>query len=178
MMLIQHNQTCWSAHKEGLKMTITVGEMIPSVDIHTKTEDGVDTINTAEYCAGRKIVLFVVPGAFTPTCSAKHMPGFVEQFDRLKAAGADAVACLAVNDPHAMRAWALDQGADGKIDMFADARCDFSKALGIDRDMGAVMGVRAARCAFIIDQGVISHVFMEEVGVFDVSSAENILAHL
>ena len=159
-------------------MTITVGEKIPSVDIHTKTEDGVDTINTAEYCAGRKIVIFVVPGAFTPTCSAKHMPGFVDRFDQLKAAGVDAVACLAVNDAHAMRAWALEQGADGKIDMFADARCELSKALGIDRDMGPVMGVRAARCAFIIDQGVISHFFMEEVGVFDVSSAEHVLTHL
>ena len=159
-------------------MTINVGEAIPSVDIHTKTEDGVDTLNTAEYCAGRKVVLFAVPGAFTPTCSAKHMPGFVDQFDQLKAAGVDAVACLAVNDAHAMRAWAVDQGADGKIDMFADVTCVLSKALGIDRDMGSVMGVRAARCAFIIDQGIISHVFMEEVGVFDVSSAEHILSYL
>ena len=159
-------------------MTINVGEAIPSLDIHTKTEDGVDTLNTAEYCAGRKVVLFAVPGAFTPTCSAKHMPGFVDHFDQLKAAGVDAVACLAVNDAHAMRAWAVEQGADGKIDMFADATCALSKALGIDRDMGSVMGVRAARCAFIIDDGVISHVFMEEVGVFDVSSAENILNHL
>ena len=159
-------------------MTINVGEAIPSVDIHTKTENGVDTLNTAEYCAGRKVVLFAVPGAFTPTCSAKHMPGFVDQFAQLKAAGVDAVACLAVNDAHAMRAWAVDQGADGKIDMFADVTCALSKALGIDRDMGSVMGVRAARCAFIIDQGIISHVFMEEVGVFDVSSAEHILSHL
>lgn len=159
-------------------MTINVGEAIPSVDIHTKTEDGVDTLNTAEYCAGRKVVLFAVPGAFTPTCSAKHMPGFVDQFDQLKAAGVDAVACLAVNDAHAMRAWAVDQGADGKIDMFADVTCVLSKALGIDRDMGSVMGVRAARCAFIIDQGIISHVFMEEVGVFDVSTAEHILSYL
>ena len=159
-------------------MTINAGEAFPSVDIHTKTEAGVDTINTAEYCAGRKVVLFAVPGAFTPTCSAKHMPGFVDQFDQLKAAGVDAVACLAVNDAHAMRAWAIDQGADGKIDMFADVTCALSKALGIDRDMGSVMGVRAARCAFIIDQGIISHVFMEEVGVFDVSSAEHILSHL
>ena len=159
-------------------MTINVGEAIPSLDIHTKTEDGVDTLNTAEYCAGRKVVLFAVPGAFTPTCSAKHMPGFVDHFDQLKAAGVDAVACLAVNDAHAMRAWAVEQGADGKIDMFADATCALSKALGIDRDMGSVMGVRAARCAFIINDGVISHVFMEEVGVFDASSAENILNHL
>ncbi len=159
-------------------MTIDVGTAIPSVDIHTKTEDGLDTLNTAEYCAGRKVVMFAVPGAFTPTCSAKHMPGFVEKFDQLKAAGVDAVACLAVNDAHAMRAWAIQQGADAKIDMLADVRCEFSKALGIDRDMGSVMGVRAARCAFIIDDGVISHVFMEEVGVFDVSSAEHILSHL
>ncbi len=159
-------------------MTITAGTAIPSVDIHTKTEEGLDTVNTADYCAGRKVVLFSVPGAFTPTCSAKHMPGFVEKFNQLKAKGVDAVACLAVNDAHVMLAWAKAHGAQGKIDMFADPRCDVSKALGIDRDMGSVMGIRAARCAFIIDDGVISHVFMEEVGVFDVSSVENILAHL
>ena len=159
-------------------MTITAGSAIPSVDIHTKTEEGLDTVNTADYCAGRKVVLFSVPGAFTPTCSAKHMPGFVEKFNQLKAKGVDAVACLAVNDAHVMLAWAKAHGAEGKIDMFADPRCDFSKALGIERDMGTVMGIRAARCAFIIDDGVISHVFMEEVGVFDVSSVENILAHL
>ena len=159
-------------------MTITVGTAIPSVDIHTKTKEGLDTVNTAEYCAGRKVVLFAVPGAFTPTCSAKHMPGFVEKFDQLKARGVDAVACLAVNDAHVMLAWAKAQGAEGKIDMFADPRCEVARALGIDRDMGSVMGIRAARCAFIIDDGVINHVFLEEVGVFDVSSVENILAHL
>ena len=159
-------------------MTITVGTAIPSVDIHTKTKEGLDTVNTAEYCAGRKVVLFAVPGAFTPTCSAKHMPGFVEKFDQLKARGVDAVACLAVNDAHAMLAWAKAQGAEGKIDMFADPRCEVARALGIDRDMGSVMGIRAARCAFIIDDGVINHVFLEEVGVFDASSVENILAHL
>lgn len=159
-------------------MTITAGTAIPSVDIHTKTDEGLDTVNTVDYCAGRKVVLFAVPGAFTPTCSAKHMPGFVEKRNQLKAKGVDAVACLAVNDAHAMLAWAKEQGAVGKIDMLADPRCDVSKALGIDRDMGTVMGIRAARCAFIIDDGVISHVFMEEVGMFDVSSVENILAHL
>ena len=159
-------------------MTITPGMTIPSVEIHTKTKEGLDTINTAKYCEGRKVVLFSVPGAFTPTCSAKHMPGFVEKFDQLIAKGVDAVACLAVNDAHAMLAWSEEQDAVGKIDMFADPRCDFSKALGIDRDMGSVMGIRAARCAFIIDDGIINHVFMEKIGVFDVSSAENILDHL
>ena len=159
-------------------MTITAGMTVPSVDIHTKTKEGLDTINTAKYCAGRKVVLFCVPGAFTPTCSAKHMPGFVEKFDKLKAKGVDAVACLAVNDAHAMLAWAEAQNAVGKIDLFADPRCDFSKALGIDRDMGSVMGIRAARGAFIINNCIINHVFMEEIGVFDVSSVENILDHL
>tara|TARA_B100001057_G_scaffold342701_1_gene343652 strand:- start:365 stop:844 length:480 start_codon:yes stop_codon:yes gene_type:complete len=159
-------------------MTITAGMTVPSVEIHTKTKEGLDTINTAKYCEGRKVVLFSVPGAFTPTCSAKHMPGFVEKFDQLIAKGVDAVACLAVNDAHAMLAWSEEQDAVGKIDMFADPRCDFSKALGIDRDMGSVMGIRAARCAFIIDDGMINNVFMEEIGVFDVSSVENILNHL
>ena len=159
-------------------MTISVGVEIPSFDIHTKTEEGLNTVNIADYCAGRKVVLFAVPGAFTPTCTAKHMPGFVDKFDQLKAKGVDAVACLAVNDAHVMLAWAKAEGAEGKIDMLADPRCDVSKSLGIDRDMGSVMGIRAARCALIIDDGVITHVFMEEVGVFDVSSVENILDHL
>ena len=98
-------------------MTITAGTTVPSVDIHTKTKEGLDTINTAKYCAGRKVVLFCVPGAFTPTCSAKHMPGFVEKFDKLKAKGVDAVACLAVNDAHAMLAWAEAQNAVGKLSL-------------------------------------------------------------
>lgn len=157
---------------------IKVGTAIPSVDIYTKTADGIDGLNTAEYCAGRKVVLFAVPGAFTPTCSLKHMPGFIEQADTLKAAGVDAIACMAVNDAFVMQAWAVDRGADGKIDMFADSRGELSKALGIDCDMGPAMGVRAARCAFIINDGIISHAFMEDAGAFDVSSADNIRKHL
>ena len=159
-------------------MTIAAGEAIPQASFQIKTEDGIATHDSLEYFAAGRTVLFAVPGAFTPTCSAKHLPTFIEQYDALKAAGVDRIACLAVNDAHAMLAWAEAQNAVGKIDLFADPRCDFSKELGIDRDMGSVMGIRAARCAFIINDGVINHVFMEEIGAFDVSSVENILKHL
>ena len=157
-------------------MTINVGEAFPSLDIHTKTEAGVDTINTAEYCAGRKVVLFAVPGAFTPTCSAKHMPNYLENMDKLKAAGFDAVACLSVNDAHVMKAWGDATNATGQIDMLADMRAEFSRALGIAADFGDVLAERAQRCALVVEDGTITHVFIEEPGMFEVSSADHVLA--
>jgi peroxiredoxin len=122
--------------------------------------------------------MFVVPGAFTPTCSAKHLPGFLEQADKFRAAGFDRIACLAVNDAHVMRAWGDANSTAGVIDMLADPRCEFADALGISRDMGPVMGRRAARCAMIIENGVVKKVFMEEPAAFEVSSATHVLANL
>ncbi|MEK9573826.1 MAG: peroxiredoxin [Candidatus Puniceispirillaceae bacterium] len=149
---------------------------IPAITIRTKTEEGIEELETASYFAGRKIVMFAVPGAFTPTCSAKHMPNYLENMDRLKAAGFDAVACLSVNDAHVMKAWGDATNATGQIDMLADMRAEFSRALGISADFGDVMAERAQRCALVVEDGTITHVFIEEPGMFEVSSADHVLA--
>ncbi len=156
-------------------MTLASGLSIPAFTLHTKGEGGIEGLETADYFAGKKIVMFVVPGAFTPTCSAKHLPGFIKLADEIKAQGVDSIACLAVNDAHAMKAWGDAEGATGSIDMIADAKAGFSELLGIAVDMGPIMGYRATRCAFIAENGVVTDAFIEEVGAFDVSSAEHIL---
>ena len=158
--------------------TIAVGQTIPHVNFQMKLDDGVDTFSTSDYFKDCRVVLFVVPGAFTPTCSAKHLPGYVKHVDKLKAAGIDKIACMAVNDAHVMRAWAEASGAVGIIDMIADYHIEMSDALGLTRDMGPIMGRRAARCAMVIDYGVVQSIFMEEPGAFEVSSAEHVLASL
>jgi peroxiredoxin len=157
---------------------ISVGQKIPEVTFQMKLDDGIDTFSTADYFKDCRVVLFVVPGAFTPTCSAKHMPGFVNNADKFTAAGINKIACMAVNDAHVMRAWGEASNAIGVIDMIADFHTEMSDVLGLTRDMGPVMGRRAARCAMIIDNGVVEAVFMEEPGAFEVSSAEHVLANL
>ena len=152
------------------------GMKIPEITIRTKTEEGIEELETASYFAGRKIVMFAVPGAFTPTCSAKHLPNYLENMDKLKAAGFDAVACLSVNDAHVMKAWGDATNATGQIDMLADMRVEFSRALGISADFGDVMAERAQRCALVVEDGTITHVFIEEPGMFEVSSADHVLA--
>ena len=158
--------------------TIAVGQRIPQVSFQMKLDDGIGTFSTSDYLKGSRVVLFVVPGAFTPTCSAKHLPGFIKLADKLKAAGIDKIACMAVNDAHVMRAWAEANDAVGVIDMIADLHAEMSDALGLTRDMGPIMGRRAARCAIVIDHGVVQSIFMEEPGAFEVSSAEHVLASL
>ena len=158
--------------------TIAVGQRIPQVSFRMKLDDGIGTFSTSDYLKGSRVVLFVVPGAFTPTCSAKHLPGFIKLADKLKAAGIDKIACMAVNDAHVMRAWAEANDAVGVIDMIADFHAEMSDALGLTRDMGPIMGRRAARCAMVIDHGVVQSIFMEEPGAFEVSSAEHVLASL
>jgi len=152
------------------------GMKIPEITIRTKTEEGIEELETVSYFAGRKIVMFAVPGAFTSTCSAKHMPNYLENMDKLKAAGFDAVACLSVNDAHVMKAWGDATNATGQIDMLADMRAEFSRALGISADFGDVMAERAQRCALVVEDGTITHVFIEEPGMFEVSSAGHVLA--
>ena len=158
--------------------TIAVGQRIPQVSFRMKLDDGISTFSTYDYLKDSRVVLFVVPGAFTPTCSAKHLPGFIKLADKLKAAGIDKIACMAVNDAHVMRAWAEANDAVGVIDMIADLHAEMSDALGLTRDMGPIMGRRAARCAMVIDNGVLKAMFMEEPGAFEVSSAEHVLASL
>ena len=158
--------------------TIAVGQTMPQVNFQMKLDDGVNTFSTSDYFKHSCVVLFIVPGAFTPTCSAKHLPGFVKLADKFKAAGIDKIACMAVNDAHVMRAWAEVNDAVGVIDMIADFHTEMSDALGLTRDMGPIMGRRAARCAIVIDNGVVKSIFMEEPGAFEVSSAEHVLASL
>jgi peroxiredoxin len=158
--------------------TIQAGQAIPEASVHIKSDSGIDAVSTRDYFKNARVVMFVVPGAFTPTCSAKHLPGFLDQAGKFTAAGFDKIACLSVNDAHVMREWGLVNKAEGVIDMLADPCAEFADALGISRDMGPVMGRRAARCAMVVENGVVEKIFMEEPGVFEVSSAEHVLANL
>lgn len=136
-------------------------------------------VDVAEAAKGKKIVIFGLPGAFTPTCSAKHVPGYVAQHDALKAKGVSEVWCLAANDAFVMAAWGRDQKAGGKVRMMADGSVNFTKALGLELDLTARgMGVRTNRFAMIVDNGVVKHIAVEAPGKFEVSSAEAILAKL
>jgi peroxiredoxin (alkyl hydroperoxide reductase subunit C) len=160
-------------------MTIKVGDTIPSMKLMQGTAEGPKEISTDEIFKGKKAVMFAVPGAFTPTCSAKHLPGFVQNAAAIKAKGVDNVVCLAVNDAFVMAAWAKDQGVDGNIIMLADGAGQFTKALGLELDlMGRGMGVRAQRFALVAQDGKVTRLAVEPPGGFDVSKAESILAGL
>jgi peroxiredoxin (alkyl hydroperoxide reductase subunit C) len=160
-------------------MAIAAGDSIPAMKIMEGTEDGPKELDTAAFFAGRTVVLFGVPGAFTPTCSAKHLPGFVEHAAALKAKGADAIACMAVNDAFVMKAWGKDQGALGTVTMIADGSAAFTKAMGLELDLTARgLGLRCQRFALIAKDGKVVHVAVEAAGAFDVSSAEAVLATL
>ena len=160
-------------------MTIKVGDTIPSMKLMQATAEGPKEISTDEVFKGKKVVLFAVPGAFTPTCSAKHLPGFVQNIEALHAKGADTVACIAVNDAFVMGAWGKDQGTDGKVMMLADGSAAFAKALGLELDlMGRGMGVRSQRYALVAEDGKVTHLAVEPPGGFEVSKAESILAAL
>lgn len=158
---------------------IKVGDKMPTTGVKTMGENGPEAVDLVAMFSGRKVVIFSLPGAFTPTCSAKHLPGFVGHIDALKAKGVDEVACLAVNDAFVMGAWGESQGADGKVTMLADGSGDLTKALGIELDLVAAgLGVRGQRCALIVDDGTVTHFALEEAGAFEVSSAEAILEAL
>lgn len=160
-------------------MSIKEGDRIPAIGLKRMGENGPEDVDPAEYFGGKKVVVFSVPGAFTPTCSAKHLPGFVKQADTLRAKGVDNIACLAVNDAFVMGAWGKDQQADGKVDMLADGSAAFTSALGLELDLVAAgLGVRGQRFAMIVDDGTVTHLAVEEPGAFEVSSAEAILAKL
>lgn len=158
---------------------ISKGQKIPSVSIKQVTADGMSDVDTAALFAGKKSVMFSLPGAFTPTCSQQHLPSYVQKFDELKAAGIDQIACLSVNDGFVMKAWAEQQGALGKIIMLADGSAAFTKALGIELDLiSRGLGVRANRGVFTIDNGVVTAVDMEAPGKFEVSGADACLLGL
>ena len=160
-------------------MTIKVGDRIPSMTLVKATADGPEPVQTDDYFAGRKIALFSVPGAFTPTCSARHLPGFVERAEELKAKGVDEVACTAVNDAFVLAAWAKSAGAEGKVTMLADGNGDFAEALGLTMDGSKFgLGKRGSRWSAIVDDGVVKELNVEEPGAFSVSSAEFLIGQL
>ena len=160
-------------------MAISAGEKVPSVDVMMATENGPEKANAADILGGGKVALFSVPGAFTPTCSAKHLPGFVEKADELKAKGVDKIVCVSVNDASVMDAWGKAHNVDGKVDMMADGNGDLARALDLTMDgTGFGLGERSQRFAAIIEGGVIKDIFVEEPGAFEVSSAEYILGKL
>ncbi len=159
-------------------MTIQVGDKLPSVTFNKVTDNGPDAVQSEDFFAGRKVALFSVPGAFTPTCSAKHLPSFVEKIDELKAKGVDEIACTAVNDPFVMGAWAKDAGAGG-ITMLSDGNGVFVKAIGLDFDGSKFgMGTRGQRFSMIVDDGVVKELNVEQPGEFRVSSAEHMLSQM
>ena len=160
-------------------MTIKVGDKIPSGTLHHMTESGPEAITTEEVFAGKKVVLFALPGAFTPTCSEKHLPGFLDRADEIRSKGVDQIVCLAVNDAFVMGAWGKDQGVGGKVLMLADGSAELTKAMGLELDLiERGLGLRSDRYAMIVEDGVVTLLNREEPGSFDVSSAETVLAAL
>ena len=159
-------------------MSITVGDKIPDVKLIKVTNDGSQPVQSAEYFAGRRVALFSVPGAFTPTCSARHLPGFVEKADDLAAKGIDEIACTAVNDAFVLSAWNKSGGSEA-ITMLADGNGDFANALGLEMDGTAFgMGKRGQRFSLVVNDGVVEQVNVEAPGDFNVSSAEHMLGQL
>ena len=157
-------------------MAIQVGDRIPEATLLKATAEGPQPVSTADYFAGRKVALFSVPGAFTPTCSVKHLPRFVERAHELKARGVDEVACVALNDVFVMQAWGSQSGADGKVTMLADGNGVFARALGLTMDASKFgMGERGQRWSAIIDDGIVASLNVEEPGAFSVSSADFML---
>ncbi|MGE0871489.1 MAG: peroxiredoxin [Kofleriaceae bacterium] len=156
---------------------ISQGQSIPSVTIKQATPEGGSEVDPSALFAGKKVVMFSLPGAFTPTCSAKHLPGYLEKLPELKTQGIDMVACLSVNDAWVMKAWAEQHDALGKIVMLADGSALFSKALGIETEIPG-MGVRARRGVMVFENGKLTSIDMEAPGKFEVSSADACLMHL
>lgn len=160
-------------------MSVSVGDKIPLVTLKTMTAEGPKEISTAEIFAGKKVVLFGLPGAFTPTCSAKHLPGFIDKHDDLAAKGVDTIACISVNDAFVMGAWGKAQEAGDKVLLLADGNADFAKAMGLDADFTAYgMGIRCKRFALVADDGIVKVLNVEAAGQFDVSSADYVLNQL
>lgn len=159
-------------------MSIQTGNRIPEVTLSTMTDSGPSPISTSEIFGGKKVVLFSVPGAFTPTCSAKHLPGFVDHAEDILAKGVDTIACMAVNDVFVMNAWGKSANAE-RLLMLADGNGEFTQALGLELDATAFgMGQRSQRFALVADDGVVTGLFVEAPGEFRVSSAEHVLANL
>jgi peroxiredoxin len=161
-------------------MTIQVGDMLPAAKLKRLTADGIKDVSLAELTSGKKVVLFAVPGAFTPTCSDRHLPGFVEQAEALKAKGVDTIVCVAVNDPFVMSAWEKARNVGGKIEMLSDGNGEFTRAVGLEFDgSGFGLGKRSRRYAMVVDNGTVKTLLVEEVpSQAERSGASAILASL
>ncbi len=160
-------------------MTIQVGDKIPPVTLKHLGAEGPADISADELFGGKRVVLFALPGAFTPTCSAKHVPGFVAKSADIKAKGIDTIACLSVNDAFVMGAWGRDQNVGDAVLMLADGNGEFTKAVGLELDAsGFGLGTRSQRYAMVVDDGVVTTLNVENPGAFDVSSAESVLGAL
>jgi glutaredoxin/glutathione-dependent peroxiredoxin len=160
-------------------MSVKVGDSIPSMKLMIGTAEGPKEVSTDDLFKGKKVVMFAVPGAFTPTCSAKHLPGFVQNVDAIKAKGVDTVICVAVNDAFVMGVWGREQGVGDKVVMLADGSAMLTKALGLELDLTARgLGIRSQRYALVAEDGKVTHLAVEAPGGFEVSKAESILAAL
>ena len=160
-------------------MTISVGDKLPSVKMMRWGAQGPEAVMSEDIFAGKKVAFFGVPGAFTPTCSAKHVPGFVQHADALKAKGVDAIVCTSVNDVFVMNAWSKDQNCGDKVVMVADGDGEFTKAAGLELDLtGKGLGLRNQRFAMLVDDGVVKSIEIDPAGTFEKTSAEALLAKL
>tara|TARA_B100000686_G_scaffold287462_1_gene312938 strand:- start:131 stop:613 length:483 start_codon:yes stop_codon:yes gene_type:complete len=160
-------------------MSIAVGDVVPEAIVHIMGESGPESKNSKEFFTGRKVVVFALPGAFTPTCSAKHLPGFIDKAAEFFEKGIEEIICLSVNDAWVMDAWGKAQGADGKVTMVADGNGDFSRALGLAADMrGSGFGERSIRYAMVVENGVVTNLNLEAPRKFEVSDAQTILGLL
>lgn len=160
-------------------MTIKVGDRIPEAALTRATADGPQPVTAAELFGDRTVALFSVPGAFTPTCSAKHLPGYIENAGGIRGKGVDEIVCISVNDAFVMGAWGKSAGVDGKVTMIADGNGDFLKALGLTMDASKFgMGVRGQRFSMLVEDGVVKELNVEEPGAFKVSSAEHLIEQL
>jgi peroxiredoxin len=159
-------------------MPIKVGDRLPEATLK-QLGDGIHDVSTRDIFAGKRVVLFAVPGAFTPTCSARHLPGYVEHFEALRAKGIDTIACMAVNDPFVMSAWKKQQNVPEGLLMLSDGNAEFTRKLGLELDATPFgMGIRSQRFALVAEDGVVTHLFVEAPGEFRVSAAEHVLAML
>ena len=160
-------------------MAIKVGDKVPSVTLRYLTSEGVKAVPSEEFFAGKKVVVFGLPGAYTRTCSSRHLPGYVTSADTLRKKGIDAVACLSVNDAFVMGAWGKEHGAPGKVTMLGDGSAEFTKAIGLDLDRTeAGMGIRSQRYSMVVENGIVTELNIEPSGQYGVSSAEAMLEKL
>ncbi|MHB8256532.1 MAG: redoxin family protein [Acidiferrobacterales bacterium] len=160
-------------------MAITTGDPLPNATLHELTADGTREVPVEGLVRKRRVVLFGLPGAFTPTCSARHVPGYLALADKIRALGVDEIACVSVNDAFVMGAWGQDQHTDGKIRMLADGNADFTRAIGLEENLsGYGMGLRSKRYSMLVDDGVVVTLNVEEPGKFEVSDAETMLYQL